>query len=382
MSRGIGKVAPVGRSSKTRSQRWRIRLAKGLDLYVDKDGRSFYSREHAESTLDLIRAEMDPRHYRFDPDNYRQKKESRHTFRAFAESWLENVELKTNRGDYSPGYLNALRGYVHNHWIPFFQDEDLREIRGQQLTKFHLRLKIAPKSIYNCMAALHKLFTDAWNEELIEQLPRFPVSFKTSSIPQTERKWAPEDLQDAIFDKIDDPEALFFIYFQACHATRNGETRALQHGDIDLANDAVIIQRAFSGSTLRPYPKGKRSRVIPLDPAWKQMYLEKGRGLPGAFVFVNKQGRPYGKNWATRQWNEAVEKAEVSGVTLYGGTRHSLASQAVNRGESLYLVQKMLGHSDIRQTERYSHLATGPLRAVQRKGSLKAGWCKPGATRK
>ena len=95
MSRGIGKVARVGRSSKSRSQRWRIRLSNGIDLYVDRDGRSFYSKEHAESTLDLIRAEMDPRHYRFDPDNYRQKKESRHTFRAFAESWLENVELKT-----------------------------------------------------------------------------------------------------------------------------------------------------------------------------------------------------------------------------------------------------------------------------------------------
>ena len=138
MSRGIGKVCTVGRASKSKSQRWRIRLSNGLDIYCDKDGKTFYSREHAEGTLDLIRSEMHPDHYRFDPDSYKQRKESRRTFRSFAESWLENVELKTERGEYSPGYLKALKGYIYNHWLPHFKDEDIREIRGQQLNKFLL----------------------------------------------------------------------------------------------------------------------------------------------------------------------------------------------------------------------------------------------------
>ena len=227
------------------------------------------------------------------------------------------------------------------------------------------------------MAALHKLFVDAWNEELIEQVPKFPIQFKGSRLPQIERQWADEPTQDAVFQLIDNDTALYFIYFQACHGTRNGETRALQHGDIDLVNDAVVIRRAFSGCKLRPYPKGKRSRIIPLDPNWKAMYLGKGRGLPGAFVFVNRYGRPIGENWATKQWNKAVEKAQISGLTLYGATRHSLASQAACRGESLYLIKEMLGHSDIRQTEKYAHLTVNPLRAVQRKAAVSPFGAKP-----
>ena len=36
--------------------------------------------------------------------------------------------------------------------------------------------------------------------------------------------------------------------------------------------------------------------------------------------------------------------------------RHVRASRLVQRGASLYAVQKVLGHSNIKVTERYSHL--------------------------
>ena len=36
--------------------------------------------------------------------------------------------------------------------------------------------------------------------------------------------------------------------------------------------------------------------------------------------------------------------------------RHSAASNLVNAGQSLYVVAKVLGHSQTRTTERYAHL--------------------------
>ena len=41
--------------------------------------------------------------------------------------------------------------------------------------------------------------------------------------------------------------------------------------------------------------------------------------------------------------------------------RHSFASFLVNNGRSLYEVQKILGHSQARTTQRYAHLAHGTL---------------------
>jgi site-specific recombinase XerD len=37
--------------------------------------------------------------------------------------------------------------------------------------------------------------------------------------------------------------------------------------------------------------------------------------------------------------------------------RHSFASFLVNAGRSLYEVQELLGHADIRTTSRYAHLS-------------------------
>ena len=44
--------------------------------------------------------------------------------------------------------------------------------------------------------------------------------------------------------------------------------------------------------------------------------------------------------------------------------RHSFASFLVNAGRSLYEVQELLGHADIRTTSRYAHLSRERLSAA------------------
>lgn len=41
--------------------------------------------------------------------------------------------------------------------------------------------------------------------------------------------------------------------------------------------------------------------------------------------------------------------------------RHSFASFLINNGRSLYEVQKILGHTQVKTTQRYSHLAQETL---------------------
>jgi integrase len=42
--------------------------------------------------------------------------------------------------------------------------------------------------------------------------------------------------------------------------------------------------------------------------------------------------------------------------------RHSFASVGAASGDSLYVIGKLLGHSQSRTTQRYAHLAEDPLR--------------------
>ena len=44
--------------------------------------------------------------------------------------------------------------------------------------------------------------------------------------------------------------------------------------------------------------------------------------------------------------------------------RHSFASNLVNAGQSIYVVGKLLGHSQVKTTQRYAHLSDATLHAA------------------
>ena len=59
-------------------------------------------------------------------------------------------------------------------------------------------------------------------------------------------------------------------------------------------------------------------------------------------------------------WNRIRKRAGLADVRLHD-LRHSFASCLVNAGKDLYVVQKLLGHSHARSTQRYAHLAPNTL---------------------
>ncbi len=355
----------VGRIYKDKGERWLIKLPNGVRIFCDKQHRSFYSRQQAEWTLHSIQAEIESG--TFDEAFYAKRKKSLHSFEVYALEWLANCERRLQRKELSPTYMREVRRYIHKYFVPSLGQSNMGDIRGRQLKTFYLSLaSISQKTICNIMAVLKKLFRDAFDEEVIQVVPKFP---KLGDWPEPETVWADEAQQDEIFKHLDS-NTFFFIYFLATHGVRPGEARALQHHDIDLKRDTVVIRRAFSGSELRPFTKTKRVRVIPLDATWKEIYLQQPRNIiPDAFVFL-RHGKPFSMTWASKKWREAADKAGYPNITLYQGTRHSIASQAVNRDVPLYSVSKFLGHSNMKQTERYSHLNTSGLRKVQRQATV------------
>ena len=81
-----------------------------------------------------------------------------------------------------------------------------------------------------------------------------------------------------------------------------------------------------------------------------------------SFVFANpKTGLAYNSFYSS--WNAARCRAGLPEFRVHD-LRHSVASFLVNAGRSLYEVQELLGHADIRTTSRYSHLSRERLIAA------------------
>ena len=85
--------------------------------------------------------------------------------------------------------------------------------------------------------------------------------------------------------------------------------------------------------------------------------IPRREGCPWAFANP-KTGKPYVSFYIS--WNTARNKAGLADVRIHD-LRHSFASFLVNAGRSLYEVQKILGHTQVKTTQRYAHLAQGTL---------------------
>lgn len=336
-------------------------------FYTDQDGHTLSSYDHAFRILTQIRNEIDRK--AFHPDDYVPKFYRKLQFENYCREWLKRYKKLFDNGEISPTYYRNLINYAENHFIPFFDITDIREIRAGDINDLYLNLpnNLSIKTKSNIMAALKKIFNDAHFDEYIQRIPRF----KKVTIPDPKWQWVDEDIQDQVLDKIPTHHLPVFIFLTR-QGVRPGEARALQWQDIDIKNNLVTICRAFSENTLRPFPKPRRNKTLPLDPEVKEIL----KSMPitikkDDFVFYDQDlQKPYTTYKLSKLWRKASKQVGVD-ITFYEGTRHSFASQAVNRGVNIDLIGKFLGHQNRSSTERYAHLKIDSLKVVMRKNRVR-----------
>ena len=67
--------------------------------------------------------------------------------------------------------------------------------------------------------------------------------------------------------------------------------------------------------------------------------------------------------WLRHFWQRVRAEADLSDVRLHG-LRRGLASHAVMNGVPVPVVSRLLGHSNVRMTLRYAHLADKDIEAA------------------
>jgi site-specific recombinase XerD len=89
------------------------------------------------------------------------------------------------------------------------------------------------------------------------------------------------------------------------------------------------------------------------------------------WVFPNpKTLKPYVSIYYS--WDSARRDAGLEDVRIHD-LRHSYASFLVNAGRTLYEVQRLLGHTQIKTTQRYAHLSQDTLLAAANAATMAIG---------
>jgi integrase len=131
-------------------------------------------------------------------------------------------------------------------------------------------------------------------------------------------------------------------------ARRNEITQA-KWGYIDWQKKTLLV----------PCSKSGRPRLIQLNSAALDLLRSIRRQLEDIFIFPSTvTGRP--SKSLHFPWTRIRKRAGLTGFRLHD-LRHSYASFLVNKGVSIYVVQGLLGHANVRATARYAHLANETL---------------------
>ena len=241
----------------------------------------------------------------FDPSRWVKSDVRRFLFEKQWSRWLEIKAGQVERGELSPGYLAQIRSY-QRHILPFFKDKDVRDLKRADITDFRTLLErenLSPKTVSNILNLLQGFLRFLKAEEIINHVPHFPQVRVLKHEPEVLSREEHALLLDYIRQNL--PEHFPIMMFIIRQGVRPGEACALLWEDVDLARGFVWIRRTFSARTLRETTKGRKARLIPLDPEVYEFfkeYVRKVAPFPKNFVFVQANGAPYKDYSLNRIW--------------------------------------------------------------------------------
>ncbi len=293
-------------------------------------------RAMADRRAGEINSAIERQGKRFDPRQWFRVSGYEFQFDQFLAKWLP-------RQRYAPSVRGDVARYM-GYFADFFGKTDIREIKRGHIEDFleWLPGHYAPKTKKNILGLLHKIFTDAYDQEMIDRIPGWPKI----EVPQKEVKWISREWQDKIIAEIPERDRPIFI-FLVTWGCRPGEARALMWDCVDFEQGIIWIKRTFSGAVLQEHTKTKQARPLPLTDELRGIFAPI-RGIAG-FVFRNHTGKHYSKK-INQTWNKARDRAGAPKVTLSQGTRHSFVTQHL---DELPVVSRIIGHSNLNTTTRY-----------------------------
>lgn len=217
------------------------------------------------------------------------------------------------------------------------------EISEKQIKDYLMRFKTR-NSMCHAISSL-KLF--------YKMVVKQPLKFRYIEYPRAEKKLPlvidHKHLLDCI-SKINNLKHKSIISLAYSTAMRVSEVCNLKISDIDSNRMVINIRNA----------KGNKDRIVPLSPTildLLRIYFKEYK--PVEFLFNGQ----FSNQYSHKSCNEIVKKYLGKSFHFHQ-LRHSSATTLVENGTDINLIQKILGHSNVKTTLIYTHISTQVLSKI------------------
>jgi len=294
------------------------------------------------------------------------------TWREWCETWWPSrgVGKDTERSD---------RGRRDNYLMPRWGDVRLCDITRQDVKDWAAELRnpyLDDKGVEHVRSTAYVrlivgLFAASLNgAKDAEVLPyNVAAELKLRGTPPGQDRYLTREEVARLLDHLDGDYRMVTMLLVGT-GMRWGEAAGLHRARVHLERGVVDIVEAFSDKSyeMKPYPKGKRIRTVPI-PDWVDLtaleyvvganscgYTHTEGRCPGPLLLTTESGAALQHGRYSYAFRDAVKAAGLGHVRVHD-LRHTYASWLLQGGRTLAEVGKLLGHESPQTTQRYARLA-------------------------
>ena len=257
-------------------------------------------------------------------------------------------------------------------WLDNIKVEDADFEKLREYIYFIQRFDYKKTTIARKIAAIRTFYKYLYREQVVESNPA--MSLNSPKRAKMLPKFLTTDEIENILNhvKIDTPAGFRNrVIMELLWATgmRVSELSGLNLGDLNLENNEI-----------RVFGKGAKERIVLVSTRAKgylEQYINTARNLlaPGytisksedAPLFLNNTGYRLQNKSIRNAINDIVKELEIQKKVTPHVFRHSFATRLIENGADLRVVQELLGHAGISNTQIYTHVSTKHLKDVYNK---------------
>lgn len=264
------------------------------------------------------------------------------------EKFVERLKLKA----YSPSTIKTYR----NEFLQLLQllkHKPVQELKPDDLRRYMLYAMeqegIKENSAHSRLNALKFYFEQVLGRgKFFWEIPR---PKRPILLPKLLNETEIARLFNALANK--KHKALLFTAYSG--GLRVSEVVKLKLTDIDSQRMQLLIREA----------KGKKDRYVNLSPVLLDIlrsYIKEQKPRPKKYLFESGQtGTAYPTRTVQQLFSQAKHKAGIRKEVGIHSLRHSFATHLLDKGTDIRYIKDILGHFNIKTTERYLHVSKKKL---------------------
>ena len=238
-------------------------------------------------------------------------------------------------------------------FLQLIKDKPANEFTVQRIKDYlqycFEKLKLSENTLHSSMNALKFYYEQVLKrEKFFWEIPRPKKPF---ILPKLLNETELRKLFNAIANK--KHKAILFTAYSA--GLRVSEVANLKIHDIDSKRMQILIERA----------KGKKDRYVNLSPLLLDIlrkYLLEYKPRPKLYLFESEQTfTAYPTRTLQQIFSTAKQKAGIGKEVGIHSLRHSFATHLLDKGTDIKYIKDLLGHFNIKTTERYLHVSKKQL---------------------